>query len=111
MYVSGKNFHETGFFELRFTPVQAHLIQPVEPGFITSNPLSKKILLPSEPNPSRYYYTHYPAGPDLFQGLLFRLGIENWWAHRSIQIGISFLGFYVFYLAITAIFSPAVALV
>lgn len=92
---AGKNFDEVGFLRLRLAPVQEGGLRPE----------SVANLKPAD------FYTHYPAGSDLFQGLLFRLGLETHLSHQLVSIFISFVGAVFAWLVLSQIFSVQAALV
>lgn len=88
--VAGRNFAELGFARLRFLPVIVP--HPTRPA----------------PKPDEYY-THYPPGADLTNGLLRRAGVDRIEGWRLVSAAFSLAGLAFWFLALRALFGDAVA--
>jgi len=88
--MAGRNFDRLGFARLHFLPVI--LPDPAQP----------------DPRPDEYY-TRYPPGADLVNGLLRRLGIESLAGWRRVSAAASLAGLVFWFLALRALFGSGVA--
>ena len=87
--LAGKNFVERGFAALHFLPV-------VVPD-------------PSRPVQPDEYYTHYPPGADLLNGVLRSLGLRRVSSWRAFSAIVSLAGLLFWFLALRRVFGDAVA--
>lgn len=88
--LAGQNFVKHGFAKLHFLPV-------VVPD-------------PSTPVEPDEYYTHYPPGADLLNGVLRALGLRRVEAWRAFSACVSLAGLIFWFLALRRVFGDAVAL-
>jgi len=76
VWMAGRNFQRWGFIPMHFSPVQNILVD---------NP--KDIAVGSP-----WFYTRYPPGADIFQGILFKMGFESRLSHRIADMAVAFAG-------------------
>lgn len=87
--LAGKNFVERGFAKLHFLPV-------VVPD-------------PSTPVQPDEYYTHYPPGADLLNGMLRSLGVRRVSSWRAFSACVSLAGLLFWFLGLRRVFGEAAA--
>ena len=95
IWTGGLNFYKHGFFALRLAPVQK--------GYYVVNG-------PSAVKTPGIFYSHYPAGPDILQGLMFHMGLHTPRSHKILAMGVSMAGAILAYFGLQAWFSPAASL-
>ncbi len=96
-WYGGKNFNKLGFLRMRGVPIQVTGVEEV-PSF------------PVDPHNTPFYF-HYPAGPDLMQGVLFRLGLENRLYHQVFGLLFSIVGSFFAWKFLSGLFDHWPALI
>lgn len=95
IWTGGLNFYKHGFLALRLAPIQ----KSYDVADATTAVKTPKL-----------FYTHYPAGPDIMQGIMFHLGLHTPWSHKVFALGASMAGMLLVFLALQVWFSPVAAL-
>lgn len=113
VYIAGWNFAHSGFLKLAGVPLQLQLLTPPRPGETFHNPANEGYVQPGQVKTDSLkglsFYTHYPAGPDLFQGLLFKLGLDSWRSHQVAALLLSLTGVALAWFALRELVSPLAA--